>query len=699
MSSLSNGRGRRHAHQAAQGRRAGELLTAALLLALGASHPAAAQQTAGKPETPPAAAPPVQDPAAPGDFAPAAPDAVADAPDPDTPSYRVSAFVVRYVAPHPQLPALDDVGRATVTLGRVESGFVRPGGGVPTATYSLDELADQPTQPYTAGALDEVGKAIQRKIAEFGLVAIRVSLSDREFAPKNDPAPGEPPLEDLRGGRTSLTIMVQVITVKEVRSVAFGDNIPFEERINNPRYQRILDGSPVRPFSPDDDERADLLRKDKLDDHVYRLNRHPGRRVDLGIAAADADNALVLDYYINENRPWLAYFQVSNTGTKQTEIWRERFGFTHNQLTNSDDIFSVDYITAGFSSASNAFNISYERPVWGDWLRGRVYGGFSDFVASDVGVPDQDFRGESWTIGAEFVANVFQHKDWFIDAYAGAHWDNIHVEGKLSDATLNDTTDNFFLPSVGLRFEHVTDKESTLADLGFEFSAPSVADTDPDKVAGIDGGFQRTDADDDWLTFQWDISHSFYLEPLLIPSRWSRLDWKNDPTASPTLAHELALSLRGQYAFGYRLIPNYQQVAGGLYTVRGYPESIAAGDSIVIGSLEYRFHLPQALGFDETPGQLFGKPFRTRPQGPYGRADWDLILKGFFDVARTGISSAEAGEEEQTLLGTGVGLEFLFRRNLSVRVDWGVALEEIEDPNDGVSAGSNRFHISATILF
>lgn len=691
MSSLSRGRERRARRSA--GGRIGWWFVAMLGTA---AAPSSAQQTAGRPQTPPTPAPEVSEPAAPGGFVPPAPNAVADAPDPDLPSYRVGAFIVRYVTPHPQLPALDDVGRATVTLGRVESGFVRPGGGVPTATYTLDELSDQPAQPYTVSALDEVGRAIQRQISSLGLVAIRVTLSDREFAPKSDPVPGEPPLEDLRGGRTSLTILVQVVTVKEVRTVAFGETVPFEERIDNPRYQRILDGSPVRPFSPDDDERVDLLRKDKLDDYVYRLNRHPGRRVDLGIAAADEDNALILDYYVNESKPWLVYFQISNTGTDQTELWRERFGFTHNQLTNSDDILSLDYITAGFSDTSNAFNISYERPVWGDWLRGRIYGGFSDFTASDVGVQTQNFKGDSWTIGAELIANVFQHKDWFIDAYAGAHWDNVHVESEAFGIPQNSAREEFFLPQVGLRFEHLTDKESTTADLGFEFSTPSVADTDEREVAN---GFQRTDADADWATFQWNINHSFYLEPLLIPTRWKNLDWKNDPTASPTLAHELALSLRGQYAFGYRLIPNYQQVAGGLYSVRGYPESVAAGDSIVIGSLEYRFHLPQALGFDETPGQLFGKPFRARPQGPYGRADWDLILKAFLDVARTGISSAESGEEDQTLLGTGIGAEFLFRRNLSVRVDWGIALEEVEDSQDGVSAGSNRFHISATILF
>jgi hemolysin activation/secretion protein len=648
---------------------------------------ALAQQSAGKPEVPPTEPPPVQE-----DFAPAAPNAVAQGtPDPDKPTFLVGPFILRYGVEHPQYPALDDLARATVTLGRSETGFVRPGGGVPTATYTLEELADQPAQRYTFEAIRAVANAVRVWMNEQeNIVGVTVSVEDQIAIEELD---GQIIRTDIRPkGQTALTLTISSAIVNKVRSVAFGEKVKFEDRIDNPRYERIVANSPIKPYSVDDDDRDDLLRKDRLDDYVYRLNRHPGRRVDLGIAAADEANALVLDYYINENKPWLVYGQISNTGTEQTSEWRERLGFVNNQLTNHDDILSIDFVTADFDS-SNAFNVSYDRPIWGDWLRLRGFGSWSDFTASDVGAPDQNFEGDSWSLGTELEANVYQHRDWFVDTYLGARWDNIGIESFVNDSVVtNDANTNFFIVSLGTRLEHITDTQATTADLGFEFDLPDVADTD--KTA-VENNFQRVDADNNWLVFQWDLGHSFYLEPLFIPTAWRNMDIK-DPDASPSLAHEMAVSFRGQYAFGDRLIPNYQQVAGGLYTVRGYPESIAAGDSILIGSLEYRFHLPQALGFDDTPGQLFGHTFRYRPQAPYGRADWDLILKGFFDAARTIVSSPQPGEEDLTLLGTGVGLEFLYRRNLSVRLDWGVALEEIENE---VSAGSNRFHISATILY
>jgi len=157
------------------------------------------------------------------------------------------------------------------------------------------------------------------------------------------------------------------------------------------------------------------------------------------------------------------------------------------------------------------------------------------------------------------------------------------------------------------------------------------------------------------------------------------------------------LSLRGQCAFGNRLIPQAEEVAGGLYTVRGYPESIVAGDSVIIGSAEYRYHIPRAFGIESEPRQLFGQPFRYAPQYVYGRPDWDLILKAFIDAGRTINSDRLSFEHDETLVGVGIGAELQFKRNLNVRVDWGFALEDLKSAN--VQAGDNRVHFVATILF
>ena len=104
-------------------------------------------------------------------------------------------------------------------------------------------------------------------------------------------------------------------------------------------------------------------------------------------------------------------------------------------------------------------------------------------------------------------------------------------------------------------------------------------------------------ADEHYATLDFNLGYSTYLEPLLRPSAW------RDPTTelSSTLAHELALGVHGQYAFDYRLIPQASQIVGGLYSVRGYDQSVAVGDTVVVGSFEYRFHVPRILPVQREP--------------------------------------------------------------------------------------------------
>ena len=96
-------------------------------------------------------------------------------------------------------------------------------------------------------------------------------------------------------------------------------------------------------------------------------------------------------------------------------------------------------------------------------------------------------------------------------------------------------------------------------------------------------------------------------------------------------------------------------------------------------------------------------PIRFQPQQPYGRADWDLIARAFFDAGWT-IHSQRQGqfpiqERNETLLGTGVGLEFQFKRNFSARIDWGVALNETDSSGRAVDVGDNEFHLVFTFLY
>ena len=608
--------------------------------------------------------------------APVIPEAPQD--EPVATPYPVDNFFFLYATEHPDHPDPAIYQDVQVELGLTTTGYIKPREGYPTTTIRLGDLPGLDQRNFYFSGLNAVFEAVVRRMVEMDLIGVYVSV-DRDQI--------DPNLVDQRVDSNDLTVYLFTATVAEMRTLAFGERVPDEQRENNPLHQRIRDHSPMQPWSGEG-PRSDLLRQSLLDNYLARLNRLPGRRVDAAVSAAEEQaGTVVLDFLVAENAPALFYFQISNTGTRDTDTIRERFGLTVNQLTNNDDTLSLEYVTANFD-ASHAVVGNYEAPVGDtDTLRWSVNGSWNEFTASDVGIANENFKGDSWNAGADLFWNIYQQREFFLDLYLGARWMYVNVENEIVNIQ-GDT--NFFLPHVGLRFERRTSVVTTEGYVQIEGNLPDVADTDEDELNALG----RLFVDDDWYVLQWDAKVSFYLEPLLNRAAWENIEDR----ASSTLAHELYFAFRGQYAFDYRLIPQAEQVIGGLYTVRGYDESIVAGDDTYVFTAEYRFHLPKSYPYNENPDTLFGRSFRRVPQEPYGSADWDLILRGFFDIGYASISDPLSFEtDNETLMGAGVGAEFSLYRNINIRLDWGFALEDVE--NAKVDAGSNNLHVVATFIF
>ncbi len=600
----------------------------------------------------------------------------------DGPRYRITKLILIHEPEHPELPSVEELGHAKVDLVLTETGYAASRLGVPSVLVALSDIDNETGMLrdtwFHASALRKIAQTVVEDMNRRGYVGVFV-------APHADDIEEG---EDLRArDDTSLRLVIRTVVVATVRTLGAGDRIPEDDRINNPIHDRIRERSPVQPTQEGQVQRRDLLRRDLLDDFVFRLNRHPGRRVDVAVSRSGEAGGIILDYLITENSPVLAYFQVSNTGTEQTAKWRERFGIVNNQFTGNDDVLSIDYVTAGFDK-SHSVVTSYEAPFFDDEnMRWRVFGSWGEFTASDVGVSQQVFLGNNWSIGTEMITNIYQHRELFIDFVAGARFESIFVDNR---GALQKGKDKFFLPYLGINIERIVEVASTLISVSVERNIPKIGNTEVREIIN----FGRTNPEDRWTTLKWNVDQAFYLEPLLDRKKW-------EDVATPdtsTLAHEIALNFKGQHAFGSRLIPQMEMVAGGLYSVRGYEESATAGDTVFIGSFEYRYHIPRAFALQPNPSNtpLFGKPFRFAPQQVYGRPDWDLIFRAFFDAAYVIKSDRIIGlEKDERLLGTGFGFELQFQRNVNIRLDWGFALEDAGD----VQAGSEQIHIVATFLF
>ncbi len=600
-------------------------------------------------------------------------------------AFDVAPLEVRFFREHPLHLSAGQVAALEVDLGVTDEGYVAPRAGVAVQTLTIGQLGDGTVRRMYASAITRVLNRIATEFKANSIIGVFVAPDPNQLILLEGG-------EDYReAGDTALTLVVYTARVTRVRSIASGSRIDREERIDNPRHAWILDKSPVRVYEEGapQEERSDLLLKDQLDEYALRLNRHPGRRVDIAVAPAEGIGNAELQYLVQENKPWSAYFQISNTGTDSTNEWRERFGFQHTQLTNHDDILLVEYVTAAFKS-SHLVSGSYERRLRdSERWRWRIDANWNQFEASEVGILGETFTGTGWGVGGELIWNVRQRHEVFIDLVAGARFQ--HIEVTNPGIFMGMGEEDLFLPRVGVRAERYTETNGANASVMLEWSQSGVTGASVRNLERLG----RIAPDKDWAVLRVDAQMSTFLEPLI-----DRAAWEDATTpGTSTLAHEIVASVKGQYAFNNRLIPQQEAVLGGLYTVRGYDESVVAADTTLVISGEYRFHVPRALAINPEPtAKAFGKrPFKWSPQQVYGRPDWDLVLRAFMDAGWSWNSKRLPFERNESMLGAGVGAELLIMRNFSARVDWAVALSDLD--NGAGKKGDQRVHFVLTLLF
>src|SRR5258708_313173 len=139
-----------------------------------------------------------------------------------------------------------------------------------------------------------------------------------------------------------------------------------------------------------------LFRQDVLNDYLHGLSQHPGRLVEASIASAGEPGKLVLDYLVNESKPWQIFSQVNNFGTAATGQWRGRLGYQNNQLTNHDDILNVDVISTPNFKTYGSF-LSYRIPVFRPAkLLARVYGSDGGFLRRERALENLDVARNHW---------------------------------------------------------------------------------------------------------------------------------------------------------------------------------------------------------------------------------------------------------------------------------------------------------------
>jgi len=560
-------------------------------------------------------------------------------------SYPVHPLVLKYAIENPQLPSLDEVSAVSVPrLG--------PIGDV--GRFQAAHL--------NQASLIEIASAVVNYFNSQGIYGVRVLFSPYEIAADGD---------DLRPNWDQSLSMI--IVHSEVGQMRLMD--PDGEQLEAKRHEHIKKNAPVN------EGEGDLLAPEELQQYLYWLNRYPNRQVDIQIGTVDGLGLVGIDFIISEEKPWRLYLNVANTGPSDLNKIQESVGFVHTQVTGNDDIFQVDFATDSFSQF-HSVTAYYERPFLSyRRLRWRLQGDEARFSSAQLGLDDKEFVGSRYGARFQLDWNAYQKDDFFIDLIGALQYRYLKVRNNLRQET---GKEDFLLPGAGIQMSRI--RRTSLFFFELEFFLPingatGVDERDLDRLG-------RLDVSKNWQILQGSTYGSVYLEAL-------------GDTGYNHLANEVFLFFGGQTSFGARLIPEYQNVLGGLYSVRGYPTAVIAGDSTLTGVFEYRLHVPQLF----TPAKaspdakLFGKPFRVRPEYPGGSTDWDLIFRGFLDYGRAynhqSPKKTIPDDLNATLWGSGFGLELIIRQNLFLRAENAWALERV----DRVKKGNYELYISGTLVY
>ena len=159
---------------------------------------------------------------------------------------------------------------------------------------------------------------------------------------------------------------------------------------------------------------------------------------------------------------------------------------------------------------------------------------------------------------------------------------------------------------------------------------------------------------------------------------------------SSSLAHELSISLRGQYSFGDRLIAQKQMTGWRFLFCAWLPKNpklsamtlssgLSSTDSTCHEALKPLSVRSAEKNQEKSPTYLDSKlrlgkkeyekrtPFNVIPDRVFSRPDWDLVIRAFYDFAVTqtrGGQDVTATESDQDLRSIGVGLETQFSQVL-----------------------------------
>jgi hypothetical protein len=574
-------------------------------------------------------------------------------------TYPIDAFVLSYGHSHPGQPPLSQLQDLEVPLVLSGGVYTAPT-GKPLAVTKIRLSSPPAGAVFTQAGLQAVLEGVVRAFNRRGIYGAFVVPRSEEI----DPETG---VDNRPAGRHALKLVIWVGEIGSIRMLDKG--APLKGGLRH----RLVAGSPLHGQATG--QPGSLVNRLALEDYLWRLNDHPGRRVEASLTSTNDPGVIALDYLVDQSRPWSVLAQVSNTGTESTGVTRTRLSFLSNEVTGRDDIFSLDYFTTNITGSEAVF-ASYQKPLlYPNWLLGRLFGSWGNFNSQPVGIAFERFSGKNWDAGGELAAVLGRPLGITVSPVAGIEWQYFGVKSPTFGQS---GSVNLLLPYLGLDLRRNSTHTEVANGFRFETNITEATSTTQSELESLG----RLDVNVFWWSLRDDFRASLFLDGLFTSHPVDR-------------TNELYFAASGQFVpSSYRLIPQELDVVGGFFSVRGYPEEITSGDSGFVSTLEYRFHVP---GMAAHLAKL-NRALHLRDRTAANFADWDVLFRVFTDLGQTYNNRIQPGEINYTLLSTGAGVELTLSRHFDVRLDEGYALRGVATQLQTLAEkDSFRTHVIATI--
>jgi hemolysin activation/secretion protein len=549
-------------------------------------------------------------------------------------SYPVRPLVFSYGGDAVSLPDLAPLANAFVEL----SG----------ETYALSDLFAPEGSPVSLSPEDLFG------ISEIVLHFLK-SEGYEGIVAFPDPTQIDPPTgRDLRSpGKTRLDFKVWVARIHSVaveHHSAGGNGSKrkrnWEEDLGKRMWSRRVLGQPLN---------GSFRRI------VERMGEHPGRSSRMLLMPSDRPGEIEAVVELKEEERARFGLHASNTGSESTGEWLLGGYFRHFQATNADDELEVSWTTSS-SFERHVFGLGYVLPLLSlDVLDLTFRLGHARYDASTFALAQIDFEGDTTSVdvGLRLSPLAWENDDYRFDAFAGLAYDRSRAYNSLS---AKEGRAGFVSPRIGLSVRGKGSIVRSLSAITLSGNLHSI----PEDQRRLMGG-----ADVEDRVAEIGFSHA----GLVNLGEW--LSSSSSTSFAPADSHLAFFRFNTQLGLGSaRRLPHRQIIMGGMQTVRGYPEAVAAGDYGFSTSLEYRWKFLQR----GSPGRGFS-----------------LSLAPFFDFGATYVNDPKVFESDQYLAGIGLGLAMELPRGGSARLDLAKPLKEVVRAGNliaGTGSDDVRLHAS-----